>query len=339
MRKSSCCGIVTLQYIIHYMKEKEKSHIITVRNLVKRYQKADKNAVDDITFHVEEGELFAFLGPNGAGKTTTISILTGSLSKTSGTVEVSGFNMDTDSQSIRQNIGIIFQNPSLDANLTGEENIRFHAVLYGLYPFRPTFSLMPISYQKRVNELAQILGIKKDIFKPTKTFSGGMKRKLEIVRSLMHKPKVLFLDEPTVGLDPISRNNLWEYLRTVREQDHMTIFLTTHYLEEAEGSDHTCIVNNGKIVAYGTPEQIKHDLVQQYVVLRAKESTKLEDELKKMKFRYSKSGTQFRVQLTDGKNIQELVQSIHTRLDTIKIHDPTLEEAYIEVVQDTNQKE
>lgn len=231
--------------------------IIQVKNLVKRYKKAKFNAVDGISFSVNKGEFFSLLGPNGAGKTTTISILTTTLSKTSGKVEISGYDLEKNQSEVRKNIGIIFQNPSLDLNLTAEENVRFHAILYGLYPFSPSFSLMSDEYKKKVKELSEILEIEKDIFKPIKTFSGGMKRKLEIIRSLIHKPKVLFLDEPTSGLDPLSRKNLWEYLKDVRKKEKTTIFLTTHYLEEAEGADTVCIINHGKIVALGSPSTLK----------------------------------------------------------------------------------
>lgn len=240
------------------------AEVISVKNLVKKYKKATVNAVDDISFNVNSGEFFAFLGPNGAGKTTTISILTTLLSKTSGEVEVAGFDIENEPSKVRQSVGIIFQNPSLDLNLSAEENIRFHAILYGIYPFRPTYSLMPGDYKKRILELAEVLGIEKDIFKAVKTFSGGMKRKLEILRSLMHRPKILFLDEPTIGLDPLSRKNLWEYLTQVRKSNKMTIFLTTHYLDEAENCDRVCIINHGKIVALGTPAQIKRQLKSDY---------------------------------------------------------------------------
>jgi ABC-2 type transport system ATP-binding protein len=232
-------------------------HAIVVKNLIKKYNSATVNAVDDVSFTVNEGEFFALLGPNGAGKTTTISILTTTLSKTSGKVKIAGFDVDQKGNDVRSSIGIIFQNPSLDLNLTAEENIRFHAILYGLYPFRPSFGFMPKEYKTRVMELATILGIEKEIFKPIKTFSGGMKRKLEIVRSLMHKPKVLFLDEPTSGLDPLSRQTLWQYLKEVRKKDKTTVFLTTHYLEEAEDADTVCIINHGKVVALGTPKKLK----------------------------------------------------------------------------------
>src|SRR5260221_6193032 len=158
--------------------------IITVDHLLKKYKKAQSNAVDDISFNVNPGEFFCLLGPNGAGKTTTISILTTTLSKTSGEVKIAGFDLEKESAKVRSSVGIIFQNPSLDQNLTAEENIRLHVVLYGLYQFQPFYSLMPEEYRNRVEELADVLGIKSEMHKPIKTFSGGMKRKLEIIRSL-----------------------------------------------------------------------------------------------------------------------------------------------------------
>ena len=191
--------------------------IIEVDRLTKRYKKAETNAVDGISFTVANGAFFALLGPNGAGKTTTLSILTTTLSPTSGTVRIAGRDVTKQAGAVRRDVGIIFQNPSLDLNLTAEENVRFHAVLYGLYPFRPTFSTMPRPYQQQVRDLAAVLGLEKEIFDPVKTFSGGMKRKLEIVRSLIHRPKVLFLDEPTAGLDAASRRNLWRYLSEAQQ--------------------------------------------------------------------------------------------------------------------------
>ncbi|MDR2700863.1 MAG: ATP-binding cassette domain-containing protein, partial [Spirochaetaceae bacterium] len=171
--------------------------VITVQNLTKRYKGADKPAVDDISFSVGKGEFFAFLGANGAGKTTTISILTTTLSKTSGLVKIAGFDVEKEARKVREKIGIIFQQPSLDPQLTAEQNVRFHACLYGMCGYRPAFKLMPHAYRKRVTELAEIVGIQDALFKPIKKLSGGMQRKLEIIRSLIHTPDVLFLDEPT----------------------------------------------------------------------------------------------------------------------------------------------
>ncbi|KAA6304390.1 ABC transporter ATP-binding protein, partial [termite gut metagenome] len=175
------------------------------QNLTKRYNNANKNAVDDISFSVNEGEFFAFLGPNGAGKTTTISILTTTLGKTSGESKIAGFDIEKEAKKAREKVGIIFQQPSLDLQLSAEENIRFHACLYGMYGYRPAFRMMPAAYKKRVMELAEIVGLKDVLFKPIKKMSGGMQRKFEIVRSLMHTPSILFLDEPTAGLDALSR--------------------------------------------------------------------------------------------------------------------------------------
>ncbi len=311
-------------------------HIIEVKNLVKRYKKADKNAVDDISFTVNEGEFFAFLGPNGAGKTTTISVLTTTLSKTSGEVKIGGFDVEKNNSKVRKNIGVIFQNPSLDRNLTAEENIRFHAILYGLYSFRPSYDLMPDSYKKRVIELSKILGIEKEIFNSISTFSGGMKRKLEIVRSLMHKPKVLFLDEPTVGLDPLSRRNLWEYLTRVRSVEKTTIFLTTHYLDEADDADRICIIHNGKIVNIGTPEKIKSDLIDEYLMVDAKDRLSLMNELRKKKIPFTEK-EHIKIDITK-KNVQSIMKQIDSELNFIQIHKPSLEDAYLEII-DNNNKE
>lgn len=306
--------------------------IIQVNQLVKRYKKATVNAVDNISFTVAPGEFLSLLGPNGAGKTTTISILTTTLSPTSGTVTIAGHDVGREASAVRKSVGIIFQQPSLDINLTAEENVRFHAILYGLYPFRPTFALMPRVYRDQVRDLAAVLGIEKEIFKPLKTFSGGMKRKLEIIRSLIHQPRVLFLDEPTSGLDPASRRNLWEYLREVRAKSGTTVFLTTHYLEEAEEADNVCIINKGKIVSYGTPAQIKAELVQHYLLIDADDRDALRAELQHLGLPFTETSS-FQINL-DGRNLQQIIKSIETPLTMLKTHLPTLEDAYLTVVEE-----
>jgi ABC-2 type transport system ATP-binding protein len=231
--------------------------VITVENLTKRYKNAKAPAVDNISFSVGGGEFFAFLGQNGAGKTTTISILTTTLAKTSGSVTIAGYDLDREAREARKNIGIIFQTPSLDLDLSAEENIRLHACMYGMYGYRPFFRWMPKSYRDRVMELAALMGITCELDKPLRTFSGGMRRKIEIIRSLMHKPAVLFLDEPSQGLDPVSRRDLWEYINTTRKENGTTIFLTTHYIDEAEHVDKLCMVQRGKIAFQGTPGGLK----------------------------------------------------------------------------------
>jgi ABC-2 type transport system ATP-binding protein len=306
--------------------------IIEVTDLVKRYKGAESNAVDGVSFDVRRGEFFTLLGPNGAGKTTTISILTTTLAATSGSVWIAGHDLGKESAAVRESLGIIFQKPSLDLNLTAEENVRFHAVLYGLYPFRPAYRLMPKAYRDQVSDLSAVLGIGEDLFRPVKTYSGGMKRKLEIVRSLIHSPKVLFLDEPTTGLDPQSRRALWEYLRKVRHESETTVFLTTHYLEEAEEADTICIINDGKIITNGTPEQVKAELLEEYLLLDAKDRTALESELTERGIPYTEDSA-LRVDL-NGRTAQYIVQNLETPLSVMRLHTPTLEDAYLAIVGD-----
>ena len=304
--------------------------IIRVEDLVKRYRGTEKNAVDGVSFEGVPGEFFALLGPNGAGKTTTISILTTTLSPTAGSVVIGGRDVQEDPADVRRTLGIIFQKPSLDLNLTAEENVRFHAILYGLYPFRPTYRTMPRAYRKQVEELAGVLGMEGEMFGAVKTFSGGMKRKLEIIRSLVHSPKVLFLDGPTTGLDPQSRRALWDYLKGVREGGETTIFLTTHYLEEAEEADTICIMGDGRIVAKGAPDEVKAELVEEYLLLDAEDREALARELRSVGVPFTPSSP-MRVEL-DGRTAQEVIKVIETPLTTLKTYSPTLEEAYLAVV-------
>ncbi len=306
--------------------------IIEVENLTKYYKGAKTSAVDGISFSVAAGEFFTLLGPNGAGKTTTISILTTTLNPTSGTARIAGHDIRRAASEVRQNIGIIFQQPSLDFNLTAEENVRFHAVLYGLYPFRPTFSTMPRAYKQQVSELAALLGLEKDMGQAVKKFSGGMRRKLEIIRSLLHKPGVLFLDEPTAGLDPVSRRTLWEYLRQVRRERGTTIFLTTHYLEEAEEADQTCIINHGRIVAHGSPEQVKGQLTETYLLIDAQDRSKLREELRRLRVEFTETSS-FKINLRGG-DVQRIIKAIETPLSLVKTHDPSLEDAYLEIIKE-----
>lgn len=311
------------------------SKIVDVHNLVKKYRRSETAAVDGISFCVEEGKFVTLLGPNGAGKTTTISILTTTLQKTSGEVTVAGFDVDKEQTKVRKKIGIIFQSPSLDGNLTAEENIRFHACLYGLYTFMPSYGMMEEKYRKKVEKLGELLGIGRQMFKPIKTFSGGMKRKLEIVRSLIHNPKVLFLDEPTTGLDPASRRTLWKYLREIRREEKTTIFLTTHYLEEAEEADQVYIINKGRIVAEGTPRQLKDRLVTRYVEMQAADDGRLAKELEKLKLPYERDGV-VKVFVKD-EEMQEVMRKIKTPLKSIRTHTPTLEDAYLDIIGGENE--
>jgi len=303
-------------------------NVIKVENLVKSYKGAKTPAVDNISFSVKKGEFFAFLGPNGAGKTTTISILTTTLNKTSGKIKIAGYDIDKDERKIRENVGIIFQNPSLDDQLTAEENIRFHACLYGMYNYRPTFKLMPKAYRDRVIELAKVMNISENnLFDSVKKLSGGMKRKLEIVRSLFHTPDILFLDEPTQGLDAVSRKALWEYINDIRHKFGITIFLTTHYIDEADGADNVCIINNGKIAISSSPEELKKSLLKQELILDAENQAELIKELDTLKLTYEINE---HVYVPFNDSPQEIISNIKTKLSVLKINEPMLEEAYIE---------
>jgi len=305
---------------------------VEVDDLVKRYRKAKVNAVDGISLRVEAGEFFALLGPNGAGKTTTISILTTTLAPTSGRIRICGYELAKEPSEVRRRVGIIFQNPSLDRNLSGEENVRLHAILYGLYPYRPAFRLMPDEYRTQVRELAAVLGMETDIQQPVKKLSGGMQRKLEIIRGLMHRPSVLFLDEPTRGLDVASRRSLWAYLREVRERYRVTIVLTTHYLEEAEQADRLCILNHGRIVAMGSPGEVRLSPAEEFLELDATDRAQLRLELKKLNLNFEEDGA-FTVRL-DGRSAHEVIRSLDVPLTRLRTRQPSLEDAYLKILAD-----
>jgi ABC-2 type transport system ATP-binding protein len=221
--------------------------VICVRNLVKNF--GTFTAVNDVSFDVAEGEIFAFLGPNGAGKTTTIKMLTTLLKPTSGSIELDGLNPEVRQNEVRQRFGIVFQDPSLDGDLTAEENMEIHGVLYHV-PHK--------ARRQRTEELLKQFELWERRKDQVKKFSGGMKRRLEIARGFLHTPKILFLDEPTLGLDPQSRNQLWMHVKKVNEAEKVTVFLTTHYMDEAERVAHRVgVIDHGKLVAVGTPAEIK----------------------------------------------------------------------------------
>jgi ABC-2 type transport system ATP-binding protein len=221
--------------------------MIRVDNLVKKF--GDLTAVQGISFDVAEGEIFAFLGPNGAGKTTTIKMLTTLLKPTSGKVEIDGLDPSAHQNQVRQRFGIVFQDPSLDDELTAYENIDFHGILYKV-PRRER--------AERIERLLRLFELWDRRNDPVKQFSGGMKRRLEIARGMLHTPRILFLDEPTLGLDPQTRNQLWSHVRKLNEEERITVFLTTHYMEEAERvAQRIAIIDHGRIVGQGSPQELK----------------------------------------------------------------------------------
>jgi ABC-2 type transport system ATP-binding protein len=219
---------------------------IVVRGLAKSF--GEVQAVRGVNFQVATGEVFGFLGPNGAGKTTTINMLCTLAKPSAGSATVAGYDVVRERDDVRRHIGLVFQDPTLDGYLTGEQNLRLHAELYGVQS-----NLVPL----RMEQMLRMVGLWERKDSPVRTFSGGMRRRLEIARGLMHSPRVLFLDEPTIGLDPQTRRSIWSYIRLLKETEDVTIFMTTHYMDEAEWCDRIAIMDQGKIVALDAPETLK----------------------------------------------------------------------------------
>jgi ABC-2 type transport system ATP-binding protein len=229
---------------------------IEVTDLVKSY--GDVEAVRGVSFTVPRGEVFGFLGPNGAGKSTTINMLCTLARPTSGAARVSGYDVTTQRDDVRRHIGLVFQDPTLDGYLTAAQNLRLHAELYGIDP-----GVIP----ERMRQMLEMVDLSDRRDQPVMTFSGGMRRRLEIARGLMHSPRVLFLDEPTIGLDPQTRSSIWRYIRALQEVEGTTVFMTTHYMDEAEFCDRIAIMDRGEIVVLDTPEALKAAVGADRVVL------------------------------------------------------------------------
>ena len=238
------------------------SNIIEISSLSKRF--GEVQAVNDLSFRVKEGELFAFLGINGAGKSTTINIMCGQLSKDSGTVQLSGVDLDSDPDSIKRNLGVVFQNSVLDKELSVQDNLQSRAALYGI---------RGKAFRERLAELAGLLEFDDLLKRTVGKLSGGQRRRIDIARALIHRPKILILDEPTTGLDPQTRSTLWQVIGDLRKNEGMTVFLTTHYMEEAADADYVVILDSGMIAAEGTPLELKNTYTGDFItVYGAKES-------------------------------------------------------------------
>lgn len=231
-------------------------NIISIEHLNKHF--GEVKAVQDLSFCVKAGELFAFLGINGAGKSTTINIICGQLSKNSGHVEIDGADLDRDPDRIKRDLGVVFQNSVLDAALSVYDNLESRAALYGI---------LGQDFKKRLSELSALLGFEDLLKRPVGKLSGGQRRRIDIARALLHKPKILILDEPTTGLDPQTRKTIWNIIDRLRSQENLTVFLTTHYMEEAAEADYVVIIDSGKIVAKGTPLQLKNTYTGDFITL------------------------------------------------------------------------
>jgi len=297
-------------------------NIIEVENLSKHF--GQLTAVDTVSFEVSEGEIFGFLGPNGAGKTTTINILCTLLTPTSGRASVNGYDVVRQRNKVRRSIGLVFQEPTLDEYLTAEQNLRFHAYAYGV----------PKGLrEERISELLELVELSDRRKAKVRTYSGGMKRRLEVARGLLHRPQVLFLDEPTLGLDPQTRRHIWDYIQALRQQDNLTIFLTTHYMDEAEICDRISIIDQGRIIALATPDNLKDALGGDVVTLTAENNEAASLELKE---RYDLSplienGTIVFTISQGEKFLPKLIGSFQSRLVSISVHRPTLDDVFLKL--------
>lgn len=318
---------------ISYFQEEK---IIEVKNLTKVFDKEIK-AVDSIDFFVKKGEIFGFLGPNGAGKTTTIRMLSTLLEPTKGTARVYGYDIINDSDDVRKSIGIVFQDPALDDRLTGKENLDFHARLYGLERKQR---------EERIEEVLDLVNLKEKANILVKNYSGGMKRRLEIARGLMHFPKVLFLDEPTLGLDTQTRRAIWDHIKKLNEKEKITVFLTTHYMEEADYlCDRVAIIDHGKILVVGTPEELKNLVQNDVIIVKCSNPKKLKKVIKKEKWsKKTKVHDSFlNVYVKRGeRKIAKLVniaRKLRIEIETINLRKPTLEDVYLHYTGKTIREE
>ncbi len=304
--------------------------VIVVEGLTRRF--GELTAVDGVSFEVRRQEIFGFLGPNGAGKTTTINMLCTLLSPSSGRATLAGFDVARQQHQVRSSIGLVFQDPTLDEQLTARENLHFHAMLYDV----------PRSQRaRRAEKVLEMVGLTERADDRVETFSGGMRRRLEIARGLMHYPRVLFLDEPTLGLDPQTRNAIWEHILELRQRYDITIFLTTHYMDEAENCDRIAIIDHGRIVALDTPGALKHEVGGDVITLRTGDGERLRKELAE-RFGLEAvpapapatgggpAGERLRLEVESGRTfLPRLLKEVESEILAVTVREPTLDDVFL----------
>ena len=290
-----------------------------VEGLTKRFD--ELVAVQDVSFSVEPGEVFAFLGPNGAGKTTTIRILCTLARPSGGSASVGGHDVVTAPTQVRERIGLVFQDPTLDEQLTAAENLRFHAVLYGVGRDR---------VQPRIDQVLELVGLEDRANDLVENFSGGMARRLEIARALLHTPDVLFLDEPTVGLDPQTRARMWEDVLRLRDEEGVTIFFSTHYMDEAEYADRIAIIDYGEIVALDSPAALKATVGQDSVQLSTADDTRAAKDLDAAGYDATVDDAGVVVRVDDGeRSVPEIIGVLETAVRQVAVHKPDLDDVFM----------
>lgn len=268
------------------------TELIQIEHLQKHF--GDVHAVNDLSFKVKKGELFAFLGVNGAGKSTTINILCGQLKKDGGSVEICGTDIDRDPDTVKRSLGVVFQNSVLDKELSVKDNLESRAALYGIHG---------VAFRNRLAELARLLDFEDLLRRPVGKLSGGQRRRIDIARALFHEPEILILDEPTTGLDPQTRSLLWAVIDRLRREKNMTVFLTTHYMEEAADADYVVILDHGRIAAEGTPLQLKNSYTGDFITIYGID----EDSVKSLGAPYKSIRDAYRVRVQDTAAATQLI--------------------------------
>jgi ABC-2 type transport system ATP-binding protein len=295
-------------------------NIIEVSHFTKSY--GDFKAVDDISFEVKEGSIFAFLGPNGAGKSTTINTLCTILDKTSGVMAINGHDVEKQRSAVRRDIGIVFQEPTLDGKLTVEENLKFHCDFY---------KVPKSEVSERIRFVLDLVDLKDWRKAAVAGLSGGMKRRVEIARGLVHYPKVLFLDEPTTGLDPQTRANVWEYINRLQKQKNITIFLTTHYMDEAEISSSVAIIDHGKIAAFDTPDNLKKEYADSVMHLKCGNNEEVANYLKSRNMKNRFADGAFSIFTRENDKALELLTRFKDSITDFDYSKGTLNEVFLTV--------
>jgi len=297
-------------------------YIIKVEHLVKKY--GDLVAVNDISFTVAPGEIFGFLGPNGAGKTTTINVLCTLTRPTSGRATIAGLDVVRQQSQVRRLIGLVFQDPSLDERLSGLQNMRFHAMVYGM--------LVRVR-EERIEQLLKMVELWDKRHNQVRTYSGGMKRRLELARGLLHHPGVLFLDEPTLGLDPQTRNRIWEYILELRRGEGTTIFLTTHYMEEADKADRIAIIDYGRLVAIDTPARLKAMVGKDIISVKTENNAKAAEEIRlRYQLEVRRDGDGLTFEVANGEEfLPAFIREFGTRILNVSLHRPSLNDVFLKL--------
>jgi ABC-2 type transport system ATP-binding protein len=296
-----------------------KSDLIDVRDISRRFR--DFEAVKKVTFTVAAGEVFGFLGPNGAGKSTTINMLCTLLRPSSGHATIAGFDIVDERSEVRRNIGLVFQEPTLDDYLTADQNLRFHAYAYDV-PRR--------LWQPRLEELLTLLELSDRRDDQVRYFSGGMKRRLEIARGLLHRPRVLFLDEPTLGLDPQTRHLIWDYIQQLRTLEGITIFLTTHYMDEAENCDRIAVIDHGELVALDTPERLRESVGGDLLTVKGRDPDATARELARLGLKFSSEDGAATFSVEHGDEfLPGFLHSFAEPLLSVNLRRPTLDDVFL----------